>query len=68
MDLYIQFSFHFQRICLDDLEIFEILCWNVNGNAPANEFSHELDFYLVFVIVVMALPDKELLIEGGLKS
>lgn len=48
--------------------MFEILCWNVNGNAPANEFSHELDFYLVFVIVVIALPDKELLIEGGLKS
>lgn len=46
--------------------MFEILCWNVNGNVPANEFLHELDFYLVFVIV--EIPDKELLIEGGLKS
>lgn len=30
------------------------------------KFLHELDFYLVFVIV--EIPDKELLIEGGLKS
>lgn len=67
MDLYIQFPFHFQRTCLDDLEIFEI-CWNVNGNTPANVFSHELDFYLVFIIVLMAIPDKELLIELVLKS
>lgn len=57
MDLYIQFPFNFQRTCPDHLEMFEILCWNVNGDAPANDFLNELDFY-----------DKEVLIEGGLKK
>lgn len=56
MDSYSQFPFHFQRNCLKVLDMLEI-CFNVNNIAPANEFFHELHFYFVFVIVVMALPD-----------
>lgn len=66
MDLFIQLCIHFQRTSLDDLEMFEILCLNVNALAPANEFPHELDFW--FVIEVTALISPLFLTTGQISA